>query len=68
MMNLIGSWVSLKVATFARTWASGRIPTFWRTWLPEHFPDGRYLICVYEYLNELTIIPFTAYEVRRSGE
>jgi len=28
-------------------------------------PDGRYVICVYEYLDELTIIPFTAYEVRR---
>jgi len=30
--------------------------------------DGRYLICVYEYLDELRIIPFTAYEVRRPGE
>jgi len=28
-------------------------------------PDGRYVICVYEYLDELTIIPSTAYEVRR---
>lgn len=27
--------------------------------------DGRYLICVYEYLDELTIIPITAYEVSR---
>ncbi len=31
-------------------------------------PDGRYLICVYEYLDELTIIPFTAYEARRPAE
>lgn len=27
--------------------------------------DGRYLICVYEYLDEMTIIPITAYEVHR---
>ena len=31
-------------------------------------PDGRYLFCVFEYLDDLTIIPFTAYEVRRPGE
>ncbi len=31
-------------------------------------PDGRYLLCVYEYLDELTIIPVTAYEVPRPGE
>lgn len=30
--------------------------------------DGRYLICVYEYLDELTIIPFSAYEVPRPRE
>ena len=30
--------------------------------------DGRYLICVYEYLDDIRIIPFTAYEVRRPGE
>lgn len=30
--------------------------------------DGRYLICVYEFLDELNIVPFTAYEVRRPGE
>lgn len=30
--------------------------------------DGRYLFCVYEYLDEMTILPFTAYEVRRPGE
>jgi hypothetical protein len=27
--------------------------------------DGRYLLCVYEYLDVLTIIPITAYEVPR---
>ena len=27
--------------------------------------DGRYLICIYEYIDELTILPITAYEVRR---
>lgn len=27
--------------------------------------DGRYLLCIYEYINELTILPITAYEVRR---
>ena len=26
-------------------------------------PDGRYLICFYEMLDELTILPVTAYEV-----
>ncbi len=27
--------------------------------------DGRYLFCVYEYLDEMTILPITAYEVQR---
>ena len=27
--------------------------------------DGRYLLCLYEHLDELTIIPITAYEVPR---
>ena len=30
--------------------------------------DGRYLLCVYEYLDEMTVIPCTAYEVPRPGE
>lgn len=30
--------------------------------------EGRYLICVYAYLDDMTLIPFTAYEVRRPGE
>jgi hypothetical protein len=30
--------------------------------------DGRYLICIFEHLDEMTILPFTAYEVRRPGE
>ena len=30
--------------------------------------DGRYLLCVFERLDELTILPITAYEVRRPGE
>ena len=29
--------------------------------------DGRYLLCIYEYLDVLTIIPITAYEVSRPG-
>jgi hypothetical protein len=29
--------------------------------------DGRYLLCIYEYLDDLTIIPVTAYEVSRPG-
>ncbi len=29
---------------------------------------GRYLLCVYELLDEVAVIPFTAYEVRRRGE
>ena len=31
-------------------------------------PDGRYLYCVYEFLDDATIVPVTAYEVRRPGE
>jgi hypothetical protein len=27
--------------------------------------DGRYVLCVYEYIDELTIPPVTAFEVRR---
>jgi hypothetical protein len=27
--------------------------------------DGRYVLCVYEYIDEVTILPITAYEVRR---
>ena len=27
--------------------------------------DGRYVLCVYEYIDETTILPITAYEVRR---
>ena len=30
--------------------------------------DGRFLICVYEKLDDLTILPVTAYEVPRPGE
>jgi len=30
--------------------------------------DGRHLFCVYEYLDEMSIIPITAYEVRRPHE
>ncbi len=28
-------------------------------------PDGHYLLCVYEYLDMLTIIPITAYGISR---
>jgi len=31
-------------------------------------PAGRFLICVYEMLDELTILPVTAYEVPAFGE
>ena len=31
-------------------------------------PDGRYLFCVYEQLDPMTIILVTAFEVRRRGE
>ena len=30
--------------------------------------DGRYLFCVYEQLDPVTIIPVTAYDVSRRGE
>ncbi|GMU21611.1 MAG: hypothetical protein AMXMBFR13_17030 [Phycisphaerae bacterium] len=31
-------------------------------------PDARYLICVYEKLDDLTLLPVTAYEVPLPGE
>lgn len=31
-------------------------------------PDGRFLICVYERLDDLNILPVTAYEVPPSGK
>jgi hypothetical protein len=31
-------------------------------------PDGRLLICVYEKLDELTVLPVTAYEVPAPGK
>jgi hypothetical protein len=42
-----------------RSRATGR-PCCWG-----NTPDGRYLICVYEYIDEMTILPITVYEVRR---
>ena len=30
--------------------------------------DGRYLFCVYEYLDDIAILPVTAYEVARPGD
>jgi uncharacterized DUF497 family protein len=27
--------------------------------------DGRYLLCIYEYIDEIAIFPITAFEVRR---
>ena len=30
--------------------------------------DGRYLYCVYEMLDDITVIPVTAYEVPRTGQ
>jgi hypothetical protein len=29
--------------------------------------DGRYLFCVFEKIDEMTIVPVTAYETRRRG-
>jgi hypothetical protein len=31
-------------------------------------PDGRFLICVYEKLDDLTLLPVTAYQVPPPGE
>ena len=31
-------------------------------------PDGRYLYCVYEMLDDITVVPVTAYAVRRPRE
>jgi len=31
-------------------------------------PDGRFLICVYERIDDLTVLPITAYEVPMPGK
>lgn len=31
-------------------------------------PDGRYLMCIFEKIDESTILPVTAFETRRRGE
>ena len=31
-------------------------------------PDGRFIMCVYDEIDELTLLPVTAYEVPRLGE
>ena len=30
--------------------------------------DGRYLFCVFEQIDDMTIVPVTAYETRRRGK
>ncbi len=30
--------------------------------------DGRFIICVFDYLDDITILPVTAYEVARPGD
>lgn len=37
---------------------SSGLPALWG-----HTPDGRYIMAVYEELDEMTILPVTAYEV-----
>jgi hypothetical protein len=34
----------------------------------ETTPDGRFIIVIYEQLDELTVIPVTAYEVAGAGD
>lgn len=31
-------------------------------------PDGRFLMCVYEKLDDLTVLPITAFEARAPGK
>ncbi|MBI5759938.1 MAG: hypothetical protein HZA46_15580 [Planctomycetales bacterium] len=31
-------------------------------------PDGRFIICIYEEIDDLMLLPVTAYEVPRPGE
>ena len=31
-------------------------------------PDGRFIMCVYDEIDELTLLPVAAYEVPRPGE
>ncbi len=31
-------------------------------------PDGRFIICVYEFIDDITILPVTAYEVPMPGD
>lgn len=52
-------WVASTAELRGRSRSTGR-PCCWGETL-----DGRYLLCVYEYIDELTILPITAYEVRR---
>ena len=43
------------------SWSSG-LPCEWG-----YTPDGRYIIAVYEELDDVTILPTTAYEVLEPG-
>jgi hypothetical protein len=45
-----------------QSWSSG-LPAAWGCTL-----DGRFIIVMYEQLDELTLIPVTAYEVAEPGE
>ena len=37
---------------------SSRLPAVWG-----YTPDGRYIVAIYEELDEMTVLPVTAYEV-----
>jgi hypothetical protein len=52
-------WVVSNAELRGRSRSIGR-PCCWGETL-----DGRYLLCVYEYIDALMILPITAYEVRR---
>ena len=42
---------------------SSGLPAAWG-----YTPDGRFIIVVYDELDEITLLPVTAYEVAESGE
>lgn len=48
--------------------ARGQSPRTRRPCCWGHAHDGRFLICVYEVIDDTTILPVTAYEVPMSGE
>jgi hypothetical protein len=54
--------VARNLVKTGQSWSSG-LPAAWG-----YTPDGRFIIAIYEQLDELTLIPVTAYEVAEPGD